>query len=512
MDLIGLLFSLEMLTITTYLFIAYPSEQVKNLKAAFKTLILTHISGLTLLIFTLIMWTATGTTLISALTGLIPAGSPLITAGAALILCTAMPKTDQIPFHTWLPDSTVTPTPSIIVYHSCGFQIGVYIILRFLFQVFREQLNSLPVIPFHSVLGNITVWGLTVTVIGALTLIIGAVYGMLENNYKKIIAYTAISETGLIIIAAGFTTTLAFTACIYYTISHALISTLLFLSYGSVEYATGETDINKIGNLYQYMPLTGISAVISVIAIGGMPLLSEFIGKYLLINAALNISALPHILLMFIGAALHIVIAIRILNSVFLTTTYNIRVKSQVKDPPREMTAVMLLIIAAIFTLGVAPNLFIEFIVKPAVLQAGLTFTLIESFDLLITGSGYLTYITIAVSALSILGMVSYIILVGGGRKRKMRSLEAEKPFIGGEDITVVKSTYTEQFYYYLLDLLKIRRAASLLDVDKFFDKIAGGFRKICERLSKLDVGSYLKALLMFLAGSLIVAVIALII
>jgi NADH:ubiquinone oxidoreductase subunit 5 (subunit L)/multisubunit Na+/H+ antiporter MnhA subunit len=513
LDLIILLFSLELLTITTYLFISYPGDKSENLKAGVKTLILTHISGLALLVFTLIMVKTTGTTQITALKSLLPFDSAFTVTGAALILCAAMPKTDQIPFHTWFPDSSVAPSPSIIIYHSCGFQIGVYLLIRFLFQVFRDQLALTPLIPLTSVFGEITAWSFTVILIGSLTLIIGAVYGMLGGNYKRIIAYTTVSETGLIIIAAGFQTPLALAACIYYTVSHALISTLLFLSYGSVEYTTGKTDVNQVGNLYQYMPLTAIGAIVSVIAIGGMPLLSEFIGKYLIINTALNAGSPFFIMTMFIGAALHIVIALRLVNAVFLSASFKPEAKIVFKDPPQIMTTPILIVTATIFALGVLPTLFLNTVVKNAIIQAGLSYTTLENIELILTGSGGLTYIVIAVSALSIAGMVAYIILVGGRRKKPRRkSLEAEKPFIGGEDVTAIKTVYTEQYYYYIIDLLKLEKTARVIDVDKLFDKIAKTLDKICIKALKLDVGAYLKALLMFLAGSLIITLIALII
>ncbi|MEM2109906.1 MAG: proton-conducting transporter membrane subunit [Candidatus Odinarchaeota archaeon] len=511
-DLIGLLFSIELVTICTYLFINYPGQTERSLKAAVKSLILTHIGGLALLTFTLIMLTATGTTQITALKDILPPGTPLIIVGATLILCAAMPKTDQIPFHTWFPDSTTAPSPSIIVFHVCGFQVGVYLLLRFLFHIFSHQLAALPLMPLPLIFGDITIWNFTVMMIGSITLIIGAVYGMLENNYKRIIAFTTVSETGLILIAAGLSTPLGITACLYYTISHTLISTLLFLSYGSVEYATGKTNINEIGNLYQYMPLTAVGAIISVIAVGGMPLLSEFIGKYLIINAALSVGSPFFIIIMFIGAALHIVIAIRILNSVFLTTTYTTSDKKTFKDPSKIMLAPIFTVAILVFIFGVAPTILLDVFIKPAIIQSGLTLPILESFDLIITGTGFLSFITIGASALTISGMLAYVVLVGRRRKTRKKSVEAEKPFIGGEDITVIKTTYTEQFYYYLVDLLKLKKTARILDVDKALEKITSLIDRLSRKMLKLDVGPYLKAVLMFLTGTLIITLIALII
>jgi formate hydrogenlyase subunit 3/multisubunit Na+/H+ antiporter MnhD subunit len=116
----------------------------------------------------------------------------------------------------------------------------------------------------------------------------------------------------------GFATGLGVVSGLFYLTSHVFVAGLLFLCMGAVIFTTGKTSIDQIGGLYKYMPLTASFSAISVLAIGGLPLLSEFTGKYLIIHSTLEIGSPFFLATTILGGVFHLAIGLRLLYSVFL--------------------------------------------------------------------------------------------------------------------------------------------------------------------------------------------------
>ena len=163
---------------------------------------MTHVGSMALLMATIIIYSIAGTLEISEIGQRIPLGAPAIAVIFPLLLVAVLPKTVLFPLHTWLPDGTVAPTSATVLFHVCGFQSGIYIIIRFFSDVFRAHVISAPTIPLTLLFGNVTVWSFIVSLIGAITLIIGAFNGLIENDFKRIVAYSTISQLGYIVMAA----------------------------------------------------------------------------------------------------------------------------------------------------------------------------------------------------------------------------------------------------------------------------------------------------------------------
>jgi NADH-quinone oxidoreductase subunit L len=192
--------------------------------------------------------------------------NPAAYAGIATTICLllfvgACGKSAQIPLYVWLPDAMAGPTPvSALIHAATMVTAGVYMVVRsnVLFRLSPDAM-------------------LVVAVIGAVTAIFAATIGIAQNDIKKVLAYSTVSQLGFMFLAAGVG---AFTAAIFHVMTHAFFKACLFLGAGSVIHGCGgEQDMRKMGGLRKYMPKTRMTMLIACIAIAGFPPLAGFFSK-----------------------------------------------------------------------------------------------------------------------------------------------------------------------------------------------------------------------------------------
>lgn len=221
---------------------------------------------------------------------------PAITFICIALFIGAMGKSAQIPLHVWLPDSMEGPTPiSALIHAATMVTAGVFMVARLspLFEYSDVALNF-------------------ILIIGSLTCLLMGLVGVVENDIKRIIAYSTLSQLGYMMTAMGVS---AYPIGIFHLTTHAFFKALLFLGAGSVILALHhEQDIWKMGNLRQKMPITYLTMLIGSLALIGFPLFSGFYSKDLIIEAV-KLSNLPAA-----GFAYWIV-----LGSVFITALYTFR-------------------------------------------------------------------------------------------------------------------------------------------------------------------------------------------
>lgn len=186
---------------------------------------------------------------------------PLITAITLLLFVGAIGKSAQLPLYTWLPDAMAGPTPvSALIHAATMVTAGIYMIVRsnVLFALAPTTLD-------------VVLW------IGVATSVFAAIIGLKQNDIKKILAYSTVSQLGLMFAALGLG---AFASGMFHVVTHAFFKALLFLGAGSVIHALHhEQDITKMGGLKKYIPITYITFLLASLAISGFPLLSGFFSK-----------------------------------------------------------------------------------------------------------------------------------------------------------------------------------------------------------------------------------------
>lgn len=187
----------------------------------------------------------------------------VVTWIAILIFVGAVGKSGQFPLHTWLPDAMEGPTPiSALIHAATMVAAGVYLVAR-TFDIFTASPTALAV----------------VATIGAFTAIFAATIGTAQNDIKRILAYSTVSQLGYMMMALGIGTTVAYTAGIFHLFTHAFFKALLFLGAGSVIHAVHTQDIHEMGGVGSKMKITAWTFAIGTLALSGIFPLSGFWSK-----------------------------------------------------------------------------------------------------------------------------------------------------------------------------------------------------------------------------------------
>ncbi len=184
-----------------------------------------------------------------------------VTSVAVLLFIGATGKSAQIPLFTWLPDAMAGPTPvSALIHAATMVTAGVYMVVR-----------------CNAIYQNAPTAMFIVAMIGCATAIFAATIGLAQNDIKKVLAYSTVSQLGYMFLACGAG---AFIAAIFHVMTHAFFKALLFLGSGSVIHGMHhEQDMRKMGNLRKYMPITFITMMMGWLAICGIPIWAGFFSK-----------------------------------------------------------------------------------------------------------------------------------------------------------------------------------------------------------------------------------------
>jgi NADH-quinone oxidoreductase subunit L len=259
--------------------------------------------------------------------------STVAVAATLFLFIGAIGKSAQIPLYTWLPDAMAGPTPvSALIHAATMVTAGIYIVVRthFLYDLAPETLHL-------------------VAAIGAATALFAASIGVFQNDIKKVLAYSTVSQLGLMFMALGVG---AYASAVFHVITHAFFKACLFLGSGSVIHALhGEQDIRHMGGLKKWMPVTFVTFVISSLAISGIPPFSGFFSKDEMLAAAFE-----HNKLLWAMASLaSLLTAFYMFRLVFLTFYSSYRGSDEQKKHLHEspsLITVPLIILAVLAALG----------------------------------------------------------------------------------------------------------------------------------------------------------------
>ncbi len=185
----------------------------------------------------------------------------VLSAICLLLFIGATGKSAQIPLHVWLPDAMEGPTPvSALIHAATMVTAGVYMVARN-----AVLFSQAPLVM------------LTIAITGALTALMAATIGLVQNDIKRVLAYSTVSQLGYMFLATGVG---AFAAAVFHLMTHAFFKALLFLGSGAVIHAAGgEQDLQRMGGLRRVMPVTFATMMVGTLAIAGVPPLSGFFSK-----------------------------------------------------------------------------------------------------------------------------------------------------------------------------------------------------------------------------------------
>ena len=253
----------------SYLLIGYWFKNLDYGSAAKKAFVMNRIGdfGFLIAIFAIISQFGS-VTFDTVFTQAPTASKGLITAITLLLFVGATGKSAQIPLYTWLPDAMAGPTPvSALIHAATMVTAGIYMIAR-----------------SHVLYNMAPVSQTVVAVVGLATIILAALIAIKQNDIKKVLAYSTVSQLGYMFLGLGVG---AYTESVFHVLTHAFFKALLFLCAGSVIHAmSGEQDIRSMGGLKKKLPITHITFLMGCLAISGVPPFSGFFSKDEILTAA----------------------------------------------------------------------------------------------------------------------------------------------------------------------------------------------------------------------------------
>jgi proton-translocating NADH-quinone oxidoreductase chain N len=271
-DVFSLYVFLEITAVASFVLISLYRD-INALEAAFKYLILSAIATVMMLSSIALLLLVSGDTSFSAINAAImtsPHGT-IITLAMGLFICGLFIKGGLMPFHGWLPDAySAAPSPvSVLLAGIVTKTVGIYALIRIVTLVFVFDSHLKLLLMF----------------VGALSIVIGALAALGQSDMKRMLAYSSISQVGYIVIGLGCGTPLSVFGAIFHLLNHAIFKSLLFVNSAAVESQTGTRDMDKLSGLAERMPVTGVTSLLAMLSASGIPPLSGFWSKLIIVMA-----------------------------------------------------------------------------------------------------------------------------------------------------------------------------------------------------------------------------------
>ena len=264
-NLIQLVVFWELTSLTSFLLIGYWQDSNDARRGARMAFTVTTAGGLCLLTGVLILGHIVGSYDLDAVlaAGDVIRAHDLYLPALILVALGALTKSAQFPFHFWLPHAMAAPTPVSAYLHSATMvKAGVFLLIR-----------------LFPALGGTPEWTWIIGAAGVITLLLGSLFAIFQNDMKGLLAYSTISHLGLITVLLGIGTPLSVVAAIFHVMNHAIFKASLFMAVGIIDHETGTRDMRVLRGLRRAMPVTAALAIVASASMAGVPLLNGFLSK-----------------------------------------------------------------------------------------------------------------------------------------------------------------------------------------------------------------------------------------
>ncbi|MBW6524118.1 monovalent cation/H+ antiporter subunit A [Sphingomonas sp. RHCKR47] len=334
----------ELTSLSSFLLIGFWRDRADARQGARMALTVTGGGGLALIAGLVLLGKVAGSYDLSTILarGALVQASPLYPVILLLVLGGAFTKSAQFPFHFWLPYAMAAPTPVSAYLHSATMvKAGVFLLAR-----------------LWPVLAGTEWWFGIVTSVGLATMLFGAGVALYRYDLKAILAYSTISQLGLMVMLLGFGTAAAVTAAVFHILNHAAFKAALFMHAGVIDHETGTRDIRRLGGLAAVMPLTATLGVLAAAAMAGLPPTGGFISKEMMLEET------THALL----GGQHLLVPVLATIAALLSAAYSLRYAvwlhagkrrtgevAHPHDPGAAMLGPPALLAALALALGLAP-------------------------------------------------------------------------------------------------------------------------------------------------------------
>lgn len=366
----------ELTSISSFLLIGYWYNRDKSRFGALKSMMITVAGGLFMLGGFVLLSMMGGTYSIRELVPLASdlAQEPYFVLALVLILLGAFTKSAQFPFYIWLPDAMEAPTPVSAYLHSATMvKAGIYLVARFT--------------PIFAI-SEVWIWLVTAT--GLLTLFWGSVFAVKQTDLKGILAFSTVSQLGLIMSllgagamayhvdgAAQTVFKYATFAAVFHLINHATFKGSLFMIAGIVDHETGTRDIRKLGGLMSLMPISFTVALIGSLSMAGLPPFNGFLSKEMFLTAMLAIQQFEFFnfqtfgilfpIISFIASVFTFVYSCYFVFKTFTGKLQSDKLPKKAHEAPIGMLVSPIILAILVLTIFFIPNVIADAFIKPAV-------------------------------------------------------------------------------------------------------------------------------------------------
>ncbi len=476
----------EIMSWSAFLLISY--NRGPALAAGMKYIVMSILGSVAMLVGILSLYGRFGTLVISELTLDMPSASSGYVLFLLLLFFTSFGvKNAVLPFHTWLPDAhSEAPSPFsavlsgiLIKMGTYGFFLVIYVVIGL--KIFLGLGQGL--LSFHYIL----------SILGAITIIIPSFIAVLQNDAKRLLAWSTVGQAGYIILGIAYGTSLSIASGLFHFLNHAAFKALLFLVVGAIEYRTrGVRDLNSLGGLIKKMPVTFIGALVGILGLIGVPLTNGFISKWL-IYKTLILGGSPFLAFAaLIGSWGTILYSYKLIHNIFLGQLPE--KYKDIKEVPFSMRIPMVAYSLVIVTFGIIPGVPLRIINN---IIASLGFEPLEvNLWGIASETGALSTINIFVAVI-VAGVIIWLIYRAG---KKAVRVNQDDNYAAGAYVPVDKYNYTVDFYNPLYRMV----SPFLKDyIDIFYVKLTGWTRKVCGKVRLVytgDVGNYVMYIMIFIA------------
>ncbi|MEA3407925.1 MAG: NADH-quinone oxidoreductase subunit M [Chloroflexota bacterium] len=329
----------ELMLVASCVLIAVWGDGERRGAVALKYFIFTHLGSLMVLVGLLILYDATGSDSFSVLREGVTLAPGLVTLVTTLFIIGFCVKMAIFPLHLWLPDAhAVAPMPVTIMLAAAMLSMGTYGILRFPLSIFSMD--------------QMAVFSVPMMVAGIVSEIYGALMALAEDDIKRIIAYSSVSQMGYILFGLGTLTHDGIAGATLHVIYHAIVKALLFMCVGLVIRATGRRRIAALGGLWRAMPLVAICTAVGALAIAGSPPFCIFDSEWMIFAGGFHTAHISLPILALLGSLLTVAYALWFVGRIF----FGNRPEGLTIEPlPKAMLAPTVLLTVLAFIEGIFP-------------------------------------------------------------------------------------------------------------------------------------------------------------
>jgi len=349
-SMIGIIFSEDFFTlfvfweamcICSYTLVSFNKERKESIEAGYKYLVMSSAGAITIFFALSFLYGLTGTLNFQYLSESLSQaeGNPIIHLAVLMLLVGFALQAGVVPFHTWLPDALSAAPSAISAFLSaCTEKIGLYAILKVFFVIFSSFYVD---------------WRLPIAVLAVLTMFVGNLSALLQDDLKRLFAYSTIANTGYVLVGVAIGTPRALAGSLFHILNHAVVVALLFFCVGAFSRQVRTRSLREIAGIRCTMPWTSFLFIIGVLSLATFPFLNIFWSELMIIAAGWEAGLYWLSSLMIVNLIFSAAYSLRIVQAVAVKRTTYISRRAREASP--VMIAPMLLLAITVITIGIYP-------------------------------------------------------------------------------------------------------------------------------------------------------------